>query len=318
VPRVLKNSSFAGIPCSNITCSREAISRKPGAPVCNKHYQRWLRYGEWSSPDKVVVVVCGVDGCENPPQSKYTSLCAKHRARRDRGTELIREDESNHCLYCGEPLVKSGSGYQHKYCSAKCNTRDFRGSPKVVTCKVCGVDFVPDQNQRLCSDQCVKARRVEVQKQCYDRNFDKMEVRNRARQDEFVRRAKRYGVEWIKFDLRTIFDAAEGRCQICGEEIEFDKRWPDPRSPSIDHIIPMSAGGKHVPKNCQATHLRCNLVKAQTEDVQMAAKCKRRAGETGQYARRQRAKEEGTHRPIAGRGFAGSRKFNGEVTWKTK
>jgi 5-methylcytosine-specific restriction endonuclease McrA len=31
--------------------------------------------------------------------------------------------------------------------------------------------------------------------------------------------------------------------------------------PSLDHIEPLSLGGKHVPENVQITHLACNMAK---------------------------------------------------------
>lgn len=36
-----------------------------------------------------------------------------------------------------------------------------------------------------------------------------------------------------------------------------------------------------------------------------------------QADKRAAKKAEGRHKPIAGRGFAGSKKFNGEISWKT-
>ena len=85
----------------------------------------------------------------------------------------------------------------------------------------------------------------------------------------------------------------------------------------FDHIKPVATGGDNSLDNCQLLCRPCNASKGVTE-AQDAAKSDRQGGRSGQYARRQRAKEEGRYKPIAGRGFAGSRKFNGEVSWKTK
>jgi 5-methylcytosine-specific restriction endonuclease McrA len=48
-------------------------------------------------------------------------------------------------------------------------------------------------------------------------------------------------------------------CQLCGELIDFtlagsDSRW----SPSLDHYIPVSAGGSNRQHNLRLTHVRCN------------------------------------------------------------
>jgi 5-methylcytosine-specific restriction endonuclease McrA len=84
----------------------------------------------------------------------------------------------------------------------------------------------------------------------------------------------------------------------------------------FDHVRPVATGGDNSLDNCQLLCRPCNAAKG-VQEGRDAAKSDRQGGRSGQYARRQRAKEEGRHRPIAGRGFAGSRKFNGEVTWKT-
>ena len=85
----------------------------------------------------------------------------------------------------------------------------------------------------------------------------------------------------------------------------------------FDHIRPVATGGDNSLDNCQLLCRPCNASKG-VQEAQDAAKSDRQGGRSGQYARRQRAKEEGRYKPIAGRGFAGSKKFNGEVSWKTK
>ena len=40
------------------------------------------------------------------------------------------------------------------------------------------------------------------------------------------------------------------------------KEAPHPMSLSIDHIIPLSLGGTHEPKNVQVVHLICNSTKS--------------------------------------------------------
>ena len=53
--------------------------------------------------------------------------------------------------------------------------------------------------------------------------------------------------------------ARDGRdCGICGAAIP-NVAYPDPQSPSIDHIVPLSRGGEHTLNNARATHLICNV-----------------------------------------------------------
>lgn len=50
-------------------------------------------------------------------------------------------------------------------------------------------------------------------------------------------------------------------CALCGMPLDKSLKYPNPLSISIDHIIPISRGGKSTIDNLQATHLMCNKVK---------------------------------------------------------
>lgn len=56
-------------------------------------------------------------------------------------------------------------------------------------------------------------------------------------------------------------DRAGWVCRICGEAIDQSVRWPDREMASVDHIIPVAAGGTNDPGNLQLVHLRCNIRK---------------------------------------------------------
>lgn len=52
-------------------------------------------------------------------------------------------------------------------------------------------------------------------------------------------------------------------CGICGRPVDFDKKFPDPWSATLDHIIPVSKGGAPAAlENLQLAHLQCNRQKA--------------------------------------------------------
>lgn len=59
---------------------------------------------------------------------------------------------------------------------------------------------------------------------------------------------------WHEKDKRLIYDNAQGRCALCGRMIEF-------REMSLDHIVPLSQGGKDVMDNLQCTCCSCNQFK---------------------------------------------------------
>jgi 5-methylcytosine-specific restriction endonuclease McrA len=89
--------------------------------------------------------------------------------------------------------------------------------------------------------------------------------RRRHRDYRFIgggaRRAKAAGVEFENLDPRAIYERDGWVCGICGGPIDKTLRFPNPDSPSIDHIIPLVAHGPHAPWNLQAAHLGCNVQK---------------------------------------------------------
>lgn len=61
--------------------------------------------------------------------------------------------------------------------------------------------------------------------------------------------------------LSEIAERDRWRCQLCKRAVSRKRRWPEPLSPSLDHIVPLSRGGAHALSNVQLAHLRCNVSK---------------------------------------------------------
>lgn len=53
-----------------------------------------------------------------------------------------------------------------------------------------------------------------------------------------------------------------GRCHICGKPC-------DPNNWHLDHLIPLSIGGTHEPKNVAVSHPRCNMVRGNRGAAQL-------------------------------------------------
>lgn len=60
---------------------------------------------------------------------------------------------------------------------------------------------------------------------------------------------------------RTKLRAQAAACHICGEPIDYDLPWDDPRSFVADHVIPLAKGGDDALTNMRAAHRDCNSKK---------------------------------------------------------
>lgn len=142
------------------------------------------------------------------------------------------------CRRCGVPI--DGRDVRSSYCSGTC--RDRRRAGVVVgeprSCIACAKDFVATRNShRYCSLSCSK--NVAAKR----------------------RRALKRGVTVGRFDHAVVFVRDGWVCYLCGLQVDRDVRWPDPWSPSLDHVVPLAAGGAHSLENTRCTHLRCNMSK---------------------------------------------------------
>ena len=86
---------------------------------------------------------------------------------------------------------------------------------------------------------------------------------------------KQNGHRWRGIQARVYVE--EDRCGICGYRV--DKSLPrkgadgrdDPRSKSVDHIVPVARGGAENDRsNCQLAHLGCNFRKNDGRNRQIA------------------------------------------------
>lgn len=133
-------------------------------------------------------------------------------------------------LYCNR---------QHKWQAKKHRQRDRTRQGNTITkmCSGCALPFRTHHSQVVyCSQDCrlfyTKRRRKETRKALVPKRLTKI-----------------------------LLYKSNGNCAICHEPIDTSVEWPNRRSFSIDHIIPISKNGSDEINNLQATHLRCNMQK---------------------------------------------------------
>lgn len=213
---------------------------------------------------------CLWDGCDR--QAFARGLCQRchMRARRAGIADQFRAPPRV-CDRCGAEF-ETGKNGKHLYCSIACQRAaviqrraEDRATLPARYCDGCGSEIARQRraDARFCSTACQQA-------QWYESDAERLraasrkwatsnpELRNEA---EHRRRARKLSLPYDSIDRVQVWEASGGICALCGEQIDAALRHPDPMSRSLDHIIPLSAGGHHIRANVQITHLRCNLRK---------------------------------------------------------
>jgi hypothetical protein len=159
------------------------------------------------------------------------------------------------CAECGQSYREGG----HRYCSPPCSLaaqrrRDllrYGKTPEDVDrCGGCN-EPVPLRRKR-CDDCKAQAAR---------------EAKRRKRRAE---KARRRGVIHERYTLAEIARRDRSTCKLCGKRVAMTKSVPHPKAPTIDHILPIAAGGQDVRANVQLAHFECNWKKSDGGTQQLA------------------------------------------------
>ncbi len=155
------------------------------------------------------------------------------------------------CVKCRMPLT----GYA-KYCNgcslelqrAKARMR-YKKRPRHATrCIVCGktIPSSAPSSRIYCTGSC-------------SRNAQRKRNRLARRIAHRVRVRQMAGVNINPFE---VFERDGWVCQLCRKPVARDKTAPHPKSPCVDHIVPLSKGGVHEMRNVQCAHFLCNSRKS--------------------------------------------------------
>ena len=240
---------------------------------CSTHYARARRIGNLDNPwvdieAKRTIGPCVWPECDRLASSSTSRFCRKcyQRARKMGNFEDPWVTWRPFGVADVPAKCKWEGCDRDTYCSGYCR-RDYSRAKRLKNfvdpwtewitdgeCEVCGKKWknARNRNKRVCSKAChAKAWNLENPERA--REIKMNAVRRR--------RARLAGSEVEHFDIEDVRMFHGDDCYLCGESINYRLRFPNPKSPSMDHIKPISAGGSHTVENCAMTHLECNLKK---------------------------------------------------------
>jgi 5-methylcytosine-specific restriction endonuclease McrA len=149
-------------------------------------------------------------------------------------------------IYTGPPFVRKPKVNKNPIPRSK---RKFKSK----SCKTCGTWFITLNMDVTCSDQCQQEH-----KKATARIHRASDV-GKAAKDR--RRARKRNAFVENVYRKRVFEADGYRCHLCKKKTDPMKKSPHPRSPTLDHIIPLAAGGTHEPSNCRTACFLCNALK---------------------------------------------------------
>lgn len=238
-------------PCSFDGCEKVGVLRG----FCRYHYEAVRRVKSGKR--------CSVADCDKPVAARgLCKGCYKRVHPSDRDREYQRNYHSGYqrptiertCLQCGKFAPKRQD--RGDFCSGACAQRwrstrhDVGAQPDSgdwheAECVICDKRFmIAVQNCVTCSDECT----------------ERMTARRRAR-SRAMRRVRMSSAYVEDVDPIAVFEADNYLCHLCGCLTERDKKYPHPRYPTLDHVIPLAAGGTHEMANVRTACFLCNIRK---------------------------------------------------------
>lgn len=169
------------------------------------------------------------------------------------------------CVCCGADI--SHRGRDATSCSVRCQQTARRARERAArsvearTCPVCQQDFTPIRiTKTYCSRRCASLSHYKANREVYTarslswmaENRDRwVEIRRSSgRRHERRRRGQRFGGPGVSpRDWQRLIDRHQGRCAYCGCL---------PELLTMDHVVPLSRGGRHSIGNVLPACWPCN------------------------------------------------------------
>lgn len=231
VPRPLGSQSYQCELCSKQFTRDKVCGKRPR--FCNdtcweafRHRQR--PFGEWRKADPY------------PPREFICEDCGTGSRDSGHGPAATR------CIPCSSAhAARADAAWQRRNVGRAYRTKAAWAEANRDACRARLRAFYRAHPERYRAYQIANADRV----------------RGWKRDRENRRRARKASVASEVFTSQEIFDRDRWVCGICQQVVDPSIRWPDGRSASLDHVLPISRGGPHTRANVQLAHLSCNMQK---------------------------------------------------------
>lgn len=262
------------IPCKWTSCNKFSSSNG----FCHNHRKRANGLNNFSNPwvdeeKRKQLKPCAWPKCERSQASVTAKFCSRcyQRARSMNNFEDPWNDWRPYGVPDVIPICKWEGCDRDSAYAGYCR-RDYSRAKRLENftdpwtewntdgeCEVCGKSWTNarNRNKRVCSRTC-HMKSWALKNPEWAKNL-KMDASRR-------RRAKIAGVSVEYFGIKDIRMKHGDDCHLCGDPINYGLKFPHPKSPSVDHIVPISAGGPHSLDNCAMAHMDCNN-KKHTKEV---------------------------------------------------
>lgn len=224
-------------------CTAEFIVTAPNRLTCSRACSR--RRGKRQDGERLRP--CEV--CLKPYRtSRWNGRVCSLECRWFISTQTIKKIDLD-WRWCDACARWTTQGSRHRHRDKKKQAE--RPTPR--RCTECSTIFTPGVGGAAavcCSDRCRKRRGRRRHRATHGRD------------DQWRKRARRFGVSYEPINRSRVFARDGWRCGICGCKTIRTREVPDPRAATIDHIVPMSKGGSHTYANVQCAHFECNWRKS--------------------------------------------------------
>jgi len=219
------------------------------------------------------------------------------RSDKDRERERKRIRPARICPACGaqyHPTV-----HRQKACTRRCALSLHE--PRPQSCKLtyrdcleCGRLFISRQARTYCGETCSKAGYLKAGR-AYNKGRPRkstgtcscgaalpsaqrkkcdgcraLAAQEQKRQERKRTRARHHRIKRERYTLAEIAKRDRYYCQLCHPKrrVAMTKAVPHPKAPTIDHVVPLGAGGADTKANVQLAHFLCNSRKSNRGDAE--------------------------------------------------